>query len=117
MSSGIQDVSEFCAKCNVMDELKKNESYIGDARTICAHCRSIGGGGIYKADAIYTALKYKERADAFSSKGKSTVVVKRYGKAVHELLEKGESLRSISKILGISVNSVRKCKAEWQSEK
>lgn len=114
MNSAIQDVSDFCAKCNVMKDLKEDESRIELARDSCMHCRSAGGSGIYKADAIYSALKYKERADAFTSKGKSTVVVKRYGKAVHELLEKGESLRGISKILGISVNSVRKCKAEWK---
>lgn len=114
MGSVIQDVSEFCAKCNVMDELEKDESTIGDARLLCAHCRSIGGGGIYKADAIYSALKYKKRADAFASKGKSPVVVKRYGKAVHELLSKGESVRGIAKILGISINSVRKCRDEYK---
>ena len=110
----IQNVSEYCANCVVMKNLENDESSIERARFSCAHCRSFGEGGIYKADAIYTALKYKKRADMFSRKGKCTVVVKRYGKAVQELTEKGESLRSIARILGISVNSVRKCRDEWK---
>lgn len=111
----LQDVSNFCEKCEVMKKLQSDsENYIGEARKKCANCRGVNGTGIYKADAIYSALKYKKRADAFNSKGKSSVVVKRYGKAVVELSERGESLRSIARILGISVNSVRKCKSEYR---
>ncbi len=110
----IQDVAEYCVNCPVMKKLEEDESMIANARHSCAHCRSLGKVGIYKADAIYTALKYKKRADAFNQTGKSSVVVKRYGKAVSELTNKGESLRSIAKILGISVNSVRKCLKEYK---
>lgn len=110
----IQDVANYCVDCIVMKKLEEDESTIMSARNSCAHCRTMAGAGIYKADAIYSALKYKKRADAFNNKGKSTVVVKRYGKAVAELTDKGESLRSIAEILGISVNSVRKCRKEWK---
>lgn len=110
----IQDVAEYCLDCPIMKKLEEDESTILSARNSCAHCRSLGKTGIYKADAIYTALKYKKRADAFNQTGKSPVVVKRYGKAVSELTNKGESLRSIAKILGISVNSVRKCLKEYK---
>lgn len=110
----IQDVADYCVECNVMRRLEEDESMIDDARLLCARCRLGGCNGIYKADAIYSALKYKKRADAFVSKGKSPVVVKRYGKAVHELLQRGESVRGIAKILGISINSVRKCRDEYE---
>lgn len=110
----IQDVAEYCLDCPIMKKLEEDESTILNARHSCAHCRSLGKTGIYKADAIYTALKYKKRADAFNRAGKSPVIVKRYGKAVSELSNKGESLRSIARILGISVNSVRKCLKEYE---
>lgn len=116
MESQIQDVTDYCVKCNVMSDLKENKTTIQDARLLCSHCRSFGSVGIYKADAIYSALRYKEKADKFVGKGKSETVVKRYGKAVYELTSQGKGLREISRILGISIPSIRKCRANYKEK-
>lgn len=109
---------------------------LNEARTKCANCRS-SGEGIYKTDAIATAidaqlqvktleseiadLQYKNALLALELEekpkftpyrgGKGSTYFKRYSETVANLRAEGKTQKQISEILGISIASVNKiCK-------
>lgn len=79
-----------------------------DIRQKCAYCKN-GAKGIYKADAILTALELHEKIGIKNrNNGKKPVLEKRFGTAVCNLRSEGKSIREIAKILGISKDTVQK---------
>ncbi len=110
-----------CMECSVMkftlDESKmigtnaeEEKVAIKELRNICMRCKK-GSKGIYKYDVIRTALDlYKENTQLKEklNKGKKATALKRYGTTVKNLKEDGKSIRQISKIVGISTNTVIK---------
>lgn len=105
----LQDVM-VCQNCNVM-KMAFSEWEIGDCRRMCMRCKR-KDMGIYKFDAIYTALQLKrDILDVKQYKrnvGKKSTAQKRYGKAVKKLRDEGYSLRKIADTLQISVTTVQK---------
>jgi hypothetical protein len=77
-----------------------------ELRQRCAECRH------YKADKIMLLCTHIQRGNLLNiNKDRPTrgsVVEKRYGKAVLALRKEGKSLRDISSMLDIAVNSVQK---------
>ena len=112
----MQNVYDFCAKCFRMCRLieklengtEPTEKEMEDIRYRCQYCRSFGRNGIYKADAILTALKEKRRAKNNLTPGRKPVREKQYGKAIINLRKEGKTIREISEILGISKTTVHK---------
>lgn len=116
MSMEVQNVYDYCTKCKSMNkllekrrlgiELTKNE--VENMRYKCRYCRSFGSTGIYKADAILTALEERKRNENNLTPGRKPVREKQYGRAVRKLREEGKSIREIADILGISKATVQK---------
>ena len=75
----------------------------------CWHCAKLRQYGLYKAYISFGVL-------CTLSTGKKTVVVRKYGKRVHELREKGYKRAKIADMLKISLSSVDKCLREWNEE-
>lgn len=109
---------------------------LNEARTKCANCRSLGDG-IYKTDAIATAIEAQIKVKELEAKiadlqyknallaleleekpkfapyrgGKGETYFKRYGETIANLRAEGKTQKQISDILGISIASVNKiCK-------
>ena len=111
----VQNVNDYCKKCKKMkllqEKRKKGEDYLenlANMRTRCARCRVFGKIGIYKADAILTALELSENGYKNRNVGKKPVREKQYGTAVKNLRAEGKTIRQIAKTLGISVDTVQK---------
>lgn len=75
----------------------------------CWNCVAFREDGLYKAFIVLSCL-------STLSTGKKAVVVRKYGKKVHELKEKGYKRIEIAEKLNISPNSVDKCLREWNEE-
>ena len=117
----LKNVTENCINCNIMhfilDESKTSGTNslgqnfkIDVFRNTCMRCKK-GSKGIYKYDAIRTALNLYEENNQLKeklNKGKKATALKRYGTTVKNLKEDGKSIRQISKIVGISTNTVMK---------
>lgn len=104
----LQNVIAHCLKCNVMND---DSMELGTQRFICAHCRQLDNG-IYKYDAIKTAIELHNELEIKRNKGKKTTCIKRYGKSVAKLLQEGKSIAEISRTLCISRNTIYKIKKE-----
>lgn len=122
----LQDISEHCFNCTVMDIDPNNPDELAAARELCTECKH-GNVGIYKHDAIYTAkqlmkkvkeltleLDEKEKLldekdkhlDVFKGKGKTATFARRYGETVDNLRAEGRSQREIAEIIGKSPTTV-----------
>jgi hypothetical protein len=106
----LADVVEHCKKCSAMtDAVKAGRGNFDLAmlRQKCMYCKT-GNGGIFKTDAIYTAIELHQKFDSRRNKGKKAIRHKTHGVAVKNLREQGKSLRDIAKTLGITVKTVQK---------
>lgn len=101
-SRGYDDAHDILADMQLGEDL---EEYMDK----CWHCAKLKQYGLYKGFLTASIL-------CTLSTGKKTVVVRKYGKKVHELREKGYKRIKIADILGISINSVDKCLREWNEE-
>lgn len=110
------DVTKHCLKCQIYLNARKNIANndfdyqsIMRARRRCASCR--GNDGIYKFDAIYTALGLHEQLLELRPKltpGKKPVKEKLYGDIVRNLRKEGKSIRDIAKLTNLSTPTVQK---------
>ena len=113
-----------CDSCKAMTDIIANKGYtdvhdmLGDMQlgkdldtymNKCWHCAKLRQYGLYKAYITFGVL-------CTLSTGKKTVVVRKYGKRVHELREKGYKRGKIADMLKISLSSVDKCLREWNEE-
>ena len=117
----LKNVVDKCMHCAVMQFTLNDSKTIGTNslgqnfkidvfRNTCMRCKK-GSKGIYKYDAIRTALDLYEENKQLKeklNKGKKATALKRYGTTVKNLKEDGKSIRQISKIVGISTNTVMK---------
>lgn len=117
----LKNVTENCMDCFVMkmilDKTKTigtdeygNSANIKDLRDTCMRCKK-GSKGIYKYDAIRTALDLYEENKQLKrklNKGKKATALKKYGTVVRNLRNDGKSIREIAQIVGISTNTVMK---------
>lgn len=119
------DVTKHCLKCHIYLNARKNIANndfdyqsIMRARRSCASCR--GNDGIYKFDAIYTALGLHEQLIEQLKKfeklklrpeltpGKKPVKEKLYGDIVRNLRKENKSIREIARITNLSTPTVQK---------
>ena len=112
----------------ILDETKTigtdeydNSANIKDLRDTCMRCKK-GNKGIYKYDAIRTALDlYKENKKLKEvlklNQGKKPTALKKYGTAVKNLRNSGNSIRKIAEIVGIAPNTVVKILKEQDAQK
>ncbi len=128
----LKNVTENCMDCFVMkmilDETKTigtdeydNSSKIEDLRDTCMRCKK-GNKGIYKYDAIRTALDLYEENKKLKevlklNQGKKPTALKRHGTAVQNLRKEGKSIRKIAEIVGIAPNTVVKILKEQDAQK
>ena len=114
----IRSIFNYCARCtNMKDILEKrrqgipvDDDELTKVRRHCAKCKS-GKNGIYKADAILTALELHEEVNKLKTKrnvGKKPVREKQYGAAIRNLRAEGKTIREIASILKISKTTVQK---------
>ena len=117
----LKNVTENCINCNIMhfilDESKTSGTNslgqnfkIDVFRNTCMRCKK-GSKGIYKYDAIRTALDLYEENKQLKrklNKGKKATALKKYGTVVRNLRNDGKSIREIAQIVGISTNTVMK---------
>lgn len=102
--SELQDISQYCDKCNVPSDYDSGKLSIEECRTVCSRCRKFGKSGIYKFDIAYTLRK----RSTFKGKGKTATRAKQYGTAIEKLTAEGKTVREIAEILGISPTTVVK---------
>lgn len=107
MNEPLRNAVNHCGMCSVPKKFEKGLMDIADARKECAHCK-LGSTGIYKFDAIYTAVGPNKTETFNPNKGRKSTREKQYGKAIRDLREKGQSIRKIAKILKISPGTVQK---------
>lgn len=119
MNGHVQNVMEHCKKCEDMcklmekmrsdDEIKEQELLY--MRRKCQRCRR-GDNGIYKADAILTALlldkMIQDRWKKNLTPGKKPTLERKYGRAIYALREGGKTIKQIASLLGLSPTSVHK---------
>ena len=117
----LKNVTENCMDCFVMKMILDatqtigtdeygNSAKIEDLRNTCMR-RKKGSKGIYKYDAIRTALDLYEENKQLKrklNKGKKATALKKYGTAVRNLRKDGKSIREIAQIVGISTTTVMK---------
>lgn len=113
MNTKLKSPFDVCSDCSYYKKNENNEITLGELRWHCQYCKSFGQGGIYKGDLVIAAMQSKKQNTNLTP-GRKPTHLKIYGHAVKELLNKGESLRSISNILGISVNTVQKIKSQLE---
>ena len=82
-------------------------------RQRCTECKQYKGDNVLL---LLRQLKHGLSANIKDRPARGSVVDKRYSKAVLALRGEGRSLRDISSMLGIAVNSVRKILADSVSE-
>lgn len=92
----------------ILEDMQLKED-LGEHMEKCWNCAKLKQYGLYKLFLTIGVL-------CTLSTGKKTVVVRKYGKRVHELREKGYKRAKIADMLGISINSVDKCLREWNEE-
>ena len=136
----LRSAYDYCISCPKGVDIRNVSSMdleeLNEARTKCANCRS-SDEGIYKTDAIATAIKAQVRAKELEAEvkilkeiidgqqakikakpkfhpyrgGKGETYFKRYSETVQNLRNQGKTQKQISEILGISIASVNKiCK-------
>lgn len=117
----LKNVTENCINCNVMHFILNESKTSGTNslgqnfkidvfRNTCMRCKK-GSKGIYKYDAIRTALDLYEENKQLKrklNKGKKATALKKYGTVVRNLRNDGKSIREIAQIVGISTNTVMK---------
>ncbi len=110
-----------CMECVVMQFILDESKTLGTNvegkqypikvfRNTCMRCKK-GSKGIYKYDAIRTALDLYEENKQLKNKlnkGKKATALKKYGTVVKNLRKDGKSIREIAQIVGISTNTVMK---------
>ena len=111
-----KDVCDYCKNCKRMtNAIKKKElgtlemEELGELREKCSNCKNYNGG-IYKADAILSALVVQKEVDKWKQKrnvGKKPVRKKQYETAIKNLKKEGKTIREIATILGISPATVQ----------
>lgn len=126
----LKNVTENCMDCFIM-QMKLDETKtagitfdgqcfgIDYLRGTCMRCKK-GSKGIYKYDAIRTALDLQaenQRLKKALNKGKKPTALKRYGTTVKNLKEEGKSIRQIAEIVGIAPNTVVKILKEQDAQK
>lgn len=102
--SELQDMKEYCDKCNIPEEYDSGQLTLDQCRFKCAHCRLFGKRGIYKFDIAYTLRQRSGKLPP--GKGKTASRYKQYGTAVSKLCAEGKTVREIADILGISPTTV-----------
>ena len=112
MGTVLQNIDEYCCKCNIPKQFRDGQLDLSAARRVCARCR-IAKGGIYKFDIAYSL--YDKVNKVVPPPGKGETYFKRYGAAVRNLLEQGFSTRQIADTLGISPTSVTKIRKKLGS--
>lgn len=113
VNQDFQDVTQYCRECTVMSEAIKagiGKFNLADLRNTCRYCKT-GITGIFKADAIYTAIKLAKQFRN-GNKGKKSTMNKKYGHTIVNLRKKGYTIKSIADTIKISINSVRRVLAE-----
>lgn len=104
----IMDSKGYDDAHGILEDMKLREE-LGDHMEKCWRCTKLHKYGLYKLFLTAGIL-------CTFSTGKKTVVVKKYGKKVHELREKGYNRGKIADMLKISLSSVDKCLKEWNEE-
>lgn len=126
----LKNITENCMDCFVMKMILDatqtigtdeygNSANIEDLRDTCMRCKK-GNKGIYKYDAIRTALDLQaenQRLKKALNKGKKPTALKRYGTTVRNLRNEGKSIRKIAEIVGIAPNTVVKILKEQDTQK
>ena len=136
----LRSAYDFCLDCpkgvDIQGVKDMSLTELNAARTKCANCRG-KDDGIYKLDAIATAIEAQGKVKQLEAKiadlqyknallalelqdkprfapyrgGKGETYFKRYGATVANLRAEGKTQKQISEILGISIASVNKiCK-------
>lgn len=93
---------------DILNDMQLRED-LGEHMEKCWNCAKLKQYGLYKLFIVLSCL-------STLSTGKKTVVLRKYGKRVHELREKGYTRAKIADMVGISLNSVDKCLKEWNEE-
>ena len=99
-----QDITNHCKNCSVIADFEKNYENnhfreLDNARRTCANCRC--HNGIYKFDAIYTALKIEKKLEKQKNNltpGRKPTAYKKYGFIVDSLRKDGKTIREIAKV-------------------
>ena len=117
----LKDVVDNCIHCFIMGMILDSTQTVGtdkdgnsaeieNLRGTCMRCKQ-GNKGIYKYDAIRTALdlwQQNQKLKQALNKGKKPTALKKYGTVVKNLKADGKSIRQIAQIVGIAPNTVVK---------
>lgn len=113
----VQKVTNHCKSCPKMKFLveKFNEEVIPEdiikkMRKKCASCKR-GNYGIYKADAILTALVLQKKIEPFSgkrNKGKKSVITEHERASIKALHQEGKTIKQLAELFKYNKNTILK---------
>lgn len=113
----IQKVTSHCEKCSKMkflvakfDEEIIPEDIIKKMRKKCASCKR-KNHGIYKADAILTALVLQKKFEPFGGKrseGKKSIITEHERKSIKTLHQEGKTIQQLAKLFNYNKNTILK---------
>ena len=113
----IQKVTNHCKNCPKMNFLveKFNEEVIPEdiiekMRKKCAGCKR-RNHGIYKADAILTALVLQKKFEPFGgkrNKGKKSTITEHEKTSIKALHKEGKTIKQLAKLFDYNKNTISK---------
>ena len=113
----LQDVTSHCEKCPQMKFLVEKfdkaiipEDIVEKMRKKCASCKR-GNHGIYKADAILTALVLQKKFVPFGgkrNKGKKSKITERERMSIKTLHQQGKTIEQLAELFNYNKNTILK---------
>ena len=113
----IQKVTSHCEQCAKMkflvakfDEEVIPKDIIQKMRKKCASCRR-GSHGIYKADAILTALVLQKKIEPFGgkrNKGRKSTITEHERTSIRALHQEGRTIKQLVELFGYNKNTILK---------
>ena len=113
----VQKVTNHCKSCPKMNFLVEKfseevipEDIIEKMRKKCASCKR-GNYGIYKADAILTALVLQKKIEPFGgkrNKGRKSIITEHERKSIKTLHQEGKTIQQLAEIFDYNKNTILK---------
>lgn len=113
----VQKVTNHCENCPKMKLLVEKfnkeiipEDIIEKMRKKCASCKR-GNYGIYKADAILTALVLQKKIEPFGgkrNKGKKSTITEHEKISIKKLHKEGRTIQQLAKLFKYNKNTILK---------
>lgn len=113
----LADVINHCMDCNHVQNFENVNISLEDIRKHCTRCKRGKGMGIYKADAIITALRLKKDIEKRTYRGgRKSKIPESVRMAIKRQHDNKISIRNIAENTGYNKNTVNKILKEFKND-